>query len=209
MTRTSRGRRIACNSTGTSPSATPRTCALSRTSWASRDCYASPYLKARPGSTHGYDITDHRSSTPRSAARTTSTTGSTPCAQRTMGDLSTSCPITWASSATRTRWWNDVLENGPASPFAGFFDIAWDAVPRVELQGRCCIPVLGDPYAQGARSQQLQLVLRRRRLRHPLLRPPLSGRAATATDDPRATGSRSWSSFCRPIAAACSSITAS
>src|SRR6476659_9807916 len=23
-------------------------------------CYASPYLKARPGSTHGYDITDHR-----------------------------------------------------------------------------------------------------------------------------------------------------
>src|SRR3982751_5621406 len=22
-------------------------------------CYASPYLKARPGSTHGYDITDH------------------------------------------------------------------------------------------------------------------------------------------------------
>src|SRR5438132_5270329 len=24
------------------------------------DCYASPYLKARPGSTHGYDIQDHR-----------------------------------------------------------------------------------------------------------------------------------------------------
>src|SRR5207302_11193409 len=23
------------------------------------DCYASPYLKARAGSTHGYDITDH------------------------------------------------------------------------------------------------------------------------------------------------------
>ena len=22
-------------------------------------CYASPYLRARPGSTHGYDIVDH------------------------------------------------------------------------------------------------------------------------------------------------------
>src|SRR5438067_13756932 len=24
------------------------------------DCYSSPYLKARPGSKHGYDVTDHR-----------------------------------------------------------------------------------------------------------------------------------------------------
>src|SRR5947209_18077738 len=28
------------------------------------ECYASPYLKARPGSTHGYDIVDHRSLNP-------------------------------------------------------------------------------------------------------------------------------------------------
>src|ERR1043165_1868649 len=27
-------------------------------------CYASPYLKARPGSTHGYDIIDHGSLNP-------------------------------------------------------------------------------------------------------------------------------------------------
>src|ERR1051325_4799337 len=27
-------------------------------------CYASPYLKARPGSTHGYDIVDHNSLNP-------------------------------------------------------------------------------------------------------------------------------------------------
>src|SRR5436853_7747397 len=27
-------------------------------------CYASPYLKARPGSQHGYDITDHRQLNP-------------------------------------------------------------------------------------------------------------------------------------------------
>ena len=30
-------------------------------------CYASPYLQARPGSSHGYDITDHRRSIQRSA----------------------------------------------------------------------------------------------------------------------------------------------
>src|SRR5436190_3341838 len=28
------------------------------------DCYSSPYLKARPGSTHGYDIVDHNSLNP-------------------------------------------------------------------------------------------------------------------------------------------------
>src|SRR3954462_6586648 len=27
-------------------------------------CYASPYLKARPGSQHGYDISDHRALNP-------------------------------------------------------------------------------------------------------------------------------------------------
>ena len=27
-------------------------------------CYASPYLRARPGSTHGYDIIDHSSLNP-------------------------------------------------------------------------------------------------------------------------------------------------
>ena len=31
--------------------------------------YASPFLKARPGSTHGYDIVDHARSIPSSAAK--------------------------------------------------------------------------------------------------------------------------------------------
>ena len=56
-------------------------------------------------------------------------------------------------------WWNDVLENGPASPFADYFDIDWSAPPRPELFGRVLLPVLGEPYGLVLESQQLRLEL--------------------------------------------------
>ena len=43
-------------------------------------------------------------------------------------------------------WWNGVLENGPASRFAGHFDIDWKAANRPELWDRVLLPVLGEPY---------------------------------------------------------------
>src|SRR5262249_22488427 len=54
-------------------------------------------------------------------------------------------------------WWNDVLENGPASPYSLFFDIAWYASPRRELQERILLPILGDPYGKALEAQQIQL----------------------------------------------------
>ena len=54
-------------------------------------------------------------------------------------------------------WWNDVLENGPASPYAAFFDIAWHASPRPELQDRVLLPILGEPYGKVLESGQLRL----------------------------------------------------
>ncbi|MDZ7748804.1 MAG: alpha-amylase family glycosyl hydrolase [Halofilum sp. (in: g-proteobacteria)] len=47
-------------------------------------------------------------------------------------------------------WWLDVLENGPASKFAKYFDIDWQPARR-ELAGRVLLPVLGDHYGVGAR----------------------------------------------------------
>ena len=38
------------------------------------DCYASPFLMARPGSLHGYDVTDHTRFSPESEVKKSSTT---------------------------------------------------------------------------------------------------------------------------------------
>src|SRR5262249_14772347 len=52
---------------------------------------------------------------------------------------------------------NEVLENGPASPFAGFFDISWHASHRPDLQDKIVLPILGDPYGKVLESRLLRL----------------------------------------------------
>src|SRR5262249_26645869 len=53
-------------------------------------------------------------------------------------------------------WWNDVLENGLASPYAHYCDIAWYASPRPELQGKILLPVLAPPSARLLEPQHLR-----------------------------------------------------
>ena len=60
------------------------------------------------------------------------------------------------SVAGDNAWWADVLEHGPASPFAGYFDIAWDDAPRADMYGRLLLPVLGEPYGQVLEAGQLK-----------------------------------------------------
>jgi (1->4)-alpha-D-glucan 1-alpha-D-glucosylmutase len=55
-------------------------------------------------------------------------------------------------------WWLDVLENGPGSPYAMFFDIDWHPLNRV-LEGRVLQPILGAPYGQVLENQELTLIL--------------------------------------------------
>jgi (1->4)-alpha-D-glucan 1-alpha-D-glucosylmutase len=74
-----------------------------------------------------------------------------------MGLLLDIVPNHMAVVGGENTWWNDILENGPSSPYAGFFDIAWTASTRPELQGRILIPVLGEPFAKVLESQQLRL----------------------------------------------------
>ena len=74
-------------------------------------------------------------------------------------------------------WWYDVLENGPASTYSAYFDIAWQSSPRPELRDRLLLPVLGDAYGKVLESRATPPGLRERRLYDPLFRPPLSRRA--------------------------------
>lgn len=57
-------------------------------------------------------------------------------------------------------WWLDVLENGPASAFADYFDIDWEPL-KPELHGKILVPVLGDHYGNVIDSGALELVFER------------------------------------------------
>src|SRR5207244_6368965 len=56
-------------------------------------------------------------------------------------------------------WWLDVLENGPSSRFARFFDIEWHPV-KDELAEKVLIPILGDQYGEVLENQELTLTYR-------------------------------------------------
>jgi (1->4)-alpha-D-glucan 1-alpha-D-glucosylmutase len=121
------------------------------------DAYASPFLKARPGSSHGYDITDHRQFNPEIGSEDDFNVWAAALAERSIGILLDIVPNHMAVAGNENLWWNDVLENGPSSPYSGYFDIAWTAATRPELHGRVLIPILGDPYAKALEAQQLSL----------------------------------------------------
>jgi (1->4)-alpha-D-glucan 1-alpha-D-glucosylmutase len=121
------------------------------------DCYASPYLKARPGSKHGYDIIDHRLLNPEIGTEADYDAWVATLRNNGLGQVLDIVPNHMGIVGNENVWWNDVLENGRSSPYAEFFDIAWDASPRPELQGRVLLPVLGDPYGEVLESQQIRL----------------------------------------------------
>jgi (1->4)-alpha-D-glucan 1-alpha-D-glucosylmutase len=120
-------------------------------------CYASPYLKARPGSLHGYDITDHRHLNPEIGTPEDHEAWVTALREHGMSHILDIVPNHMGVLGNDNLWWNDILENGPSSPYAGFFDIEWSSSPRPQLQGKVLLPVLGAPYGEALESQQLRL----------------------------------------------------
>ncbi len=120
-------------------------------------CYLSPLLKARPGSLHGYDITDHSSLNPEIASAEDFEQFVAALMRRGMGQIMDVVPNHMGVMGADNGWWLDVLENGPASRYAGYFDIDWYAFAG-ELPGRVLLPVLGDHYGTVLEKGELRLV---------------------------------------------------
>jgi (1->4)-alpha-D-glucan 1-alpha-D-glucosylmutase len=107
--------------------------------------YCSPYFQAAPGSTHGYDVVDH--------SRANEELGGAPgharmCAaieRNGMRQLLDIVPNHMAITGRENPWWWDVLQNGPSSLFAAFFDVDWEP-PERRLHNTVLLPVLGDQY---------------------------------------------------------------
>ena len=108
-------------------------------------CYASPFLKARPGSAHGYDIVDHGRLNPEVGSDAEFAHFVAILHEHGMGQIIDVVPNHMGVMCNDNPWWLDVLENGRASVYARFFDIDWFPY-RDELRGKLLLPVLGDHY---------------------------------------------------------------
>jgi (1->4)-alpha-D-glucan 1-alpha-D-glucosylmutase len=117
--------------------------------------YASPIFAARSGSSHGYDVIDPLRLNPQLGTAEEFDGLTEDLKRRRMGLILDIVPNHMAASA-ENRWWEDVLEDGPDSAFARYFDIEWNALPD-GLKNRIILPVLGSPYGQTLENGELQL----------------------------------------------------
>jgi len=121
------------------------------------DLYCSPYFTAVPGSMHGYDVVDPTTLNPEIGTEQDYFAMVDELHQRGMGQLLDVVPNHMGITQQINGWWQDMLENGPSSPYASFFDIDWDPL-KPELLDKVLLPVLGDQYGVVLENQELQLV---------------------------------------------------
>ena len=118
--------------------------------------YSSPYLRARPGSTHGYDIVDHSAVNPEVGDAVQHARLCQALRRHGMGQMLDIVPNHMGVLEADNAWWLDVLEHGRASQHAQTFDIEWQpAAP--EMAGRVLLPVLGDHYGRVLEAGEIQL----------------------------------------------------
>jgi (1->4)-alpha-D-glucan 1-alpha-D-glucosylmutase len=123
------------------------------------DCYSSPVLKARPGSQHGYDIVDHARVNPELGGEEQLVEFARELRARRMGLVVDVVPNHMSIAGSLNEWWQDVLENGPGSPFARYFDIDWNP-PNPALKNRVLLPILGEQFGRILEKQELRVTYR-------------------------------------------------
>src|SRR6201999_1319266 len=118
--------------------------------------YASPFLKARAGSTHGYDVVDHTKFNPELGGEEGFTRLSDALKQNDLGLILDFVPNHVGVHFADNPWWLDVLEWGPASPHAASFDIDWDQLPY-RARGGVLLPILGSSYGEALEKGEIEL----------------------------------------------------
>ncbi|MHC2468596.1 malto-oligosyltrehalose synthase [Bradyrhizobium embrapense] len=118
--------------------------------------YASPFMKARKGSTHGYDVVDHTEFNPELGGEDGFARLSDALKQNDLGLILDFVPNHVGVHFADNPWWLDVLEWGPASPHAVSFDIDWDQLPY-RARGGVLLPILGSSYGQALERGEIAL----------------------------------------------------
>src|SRR5687767_7025079 len=118
--------------------------------------YASSYLCAVPGSTHGYDVTDPTRLNPEIGDEASYRRFVASLRRRGMGHIIDLVPNHMGIAQSANPWWQDVLENGPSSRYAPIFDIDWHPL-KPELENKVLLPILGDSYGAVLERQEIRL----------------------------------------------------
>ncbi|HEX4864689.1 MAG TPA: malto-oligosyltrehalose synthase, partial [Acidimicrobiales bacterium] len=109
--------------------------------------YCSPYLAAVPGSTHGYDVADPHRFNDELGGSAGHAAMAGALRQAGMGQVLDIVPNHMAADAKANPWWWDVLENGPSSPYAHYYDIEWDTGDE-RSSFTVLVPILADQYGR-------------------------------------------------------------
>jgi (1->4)-alpha-D-glucan 1-alpha-D-glucosylmutase len=107
--------------------------------------YASPWLQARAGSEHGYDIIDHAAFNPELGGEAGFEVLHTALKAHGLGQILDFVPNHMGIAQADNAWWLDVLAWGRASPYADWFDIDWSPADA-GLRNKLLLPFLGDHY---------------------------------------------------------------
>ncbi len=118
--------------------------------------YASPFLKARPGSTHGYDIVSHTELNPELGSDADFREMISALKAHGLGLIIDFVPNHMGVGGADNPWWLDVLEWGPHSEFAAWFDVDWRS-DHLYLRDKLLVPLLGDHYGRVLESGDLRL----------------------------------------------------
>ncbi|MEY2542334.1 MAG: (1-_4)-alpha-D-glucan 1-alpha-D-glucosylmutase [Verrucomicrobiota bacterium] len=120
------------------------------------DAYSSPYFQARADSLHGYDITDHNKLNPAIGSREEYDAWIAELHKRDMGQVLDFVPNHMGIGEPLNEWWMDVLENGPSSRYASYFDIDWRPL-KSDLHDKVLLPILGDQYGRVLERGELHM----------------------------------------------------
>ncbi|MCI4626817.1 MAG: hypothetical protein L3V56_12780, partial [Candidatus Magnetoovum sp. WYHC-5] len=120
------------------------------------DIYSSPYLKAKEGSTHGYNVVDYNELNSELGSLKEYNEMIDEIAKYNMGQILDIVPNHMCVTSKENQWWMDVLENGPSAHYAKFFDINWQPAKK-ELEQKVLLPILGEQYGKVLENQELKL----------------------------------------------------
>ncbi len=118
--------------------------------------YASPYLQATPGSTHGYDIVDHGHANDELGGEVGRKAMVDALRANDLGQVLDIVPNHMAIGGRNNKWWWSILASGRESPYCDYFDIDWRA-PEELGRDVVLMPVLGDHYGKELDRRRLQL----------------------------------------------------
>ena len=118
--------------------------------------YSSPYLQARAGSLHGYDVVDHSRLNEELGGAEAHKCLLAALAEHGMGHILDVVPNHMAINDPANAWWWDILRHGPHSRYAAYFDIDWDP-PEHKLRRKILVPILGDHYGRILDAGELRL----------------------------------------------------